>query len=842
MRVVLDEGERRDQVPGEGEEHGHPDVAARQPALVEERGRGGAPRRRAPHPAPAGRRRILGEGPPSTRPQRLRVGDDHPTDHRRSLCAGGPARNTRMLRSGCDPSPSSSADDDAVDDPPPAGGERGLASAAGGGRGAPLAAAGPWRRTPRRRRWTPAVPSRSSHRRPAVVVVGPAGGEHAGRVGRGRGRSSSPRVASTASASGRAAPSTSPATARTRARAPWPNGKSATTIRSIVATASSTCPTWHWASAISTNASSTVVPVSSLPLDHLLGERQRLLSHPRGASPRPHALEANPARQTACRGRPTSPFRPRAWRRPSCRGRQGSGSAVPSDCMIPYRSFVSRNPDSAQLGELARPRPGDPSTAAGWKATSASSATPTCRPTCGRRSRRARASASASSKRRWKYRTSGHQTVGPASTPLAVAEARRTSPWPRPAGPRRRRSRGLEGDPSEVLVGPGVAPLVVDAVVDVHRLAEAGRRASSSEPPNTSAKPRARSTLGEPALHRRGAEQIDCWRPTHAGRSAGPLHLGNRAEPAEGLGPRRPGHPRRGRRPARRSASADAWAKWRRSSSASERTSSSAALHRPVGGVEVEGHGSGAGGGLGGGPVSTAAVAASSSARTAWAVMFGRMPSTVPSSASSSAAVGGVVGDVIDRTAATVGHHRGDAGVALGTHPLGERLVDDLAHDHAAEAPPLALDVEQAVGGEFVEITLVEVLAHRLGEAHTAPRPRSAVPSTAALSMRRPLLTPAAGRCGRRSAPAASPAARCRQVAGGRLASSTRNSGLPPPRSTMVATLRSVDLGGQQLAPEIEQTSAVESSMPSGPSGTCSTSGRSTGGGHTWPPRRGAGP
>ena len=74
-----------------------------------------------------------------------------------------------------------------------------------------------------------------------------------------------------------------------------------------------------------------------------------------------------------------------------------------------------------------------------------------------------------------------------------------------------------------------------------------------------------------------------------------------------------------------------------------------------------------------------------------------------------------VVGDVVDRRA-PLGHHGGDAGVALGPHPLGQRLVGDLAHDGAAEAPPPAVDLEQPVGGELVEVGEVEVLAHRLAE------------------------------------------------------------------------------------------------------------------------------
>ena len=74
-----------------------------------------------------------------------------------------------------------------------------------------------------------------------------------------------------------------------------------------------------------------------------------------------------------------------------------------------------------------------------------------------------------------------------------------------------------------------------------------------------------------------------------------------------------------------------------------------------------------------------------------------------------------VVGDVVDRRAA-LGHHGGDAGVALCPHPLGQRLVGDLAHDRAAEAPPPAVDLQHPVGGQLIEVGETEVLAHRLGE------------------------------------------------------------------------------------------------------------------------------
>ena len=66
-------------------------------------------------------------------------------------------------------------------------------------------------------------------------------------------------------------------------------------------------------------------------------------------------------------------------------------------------------------------------------------------------------------------------------------------------------------------------------------------------------------------------------------------------------------------------------------------------------------------------------------------------------------------------------------------------------------------------------------------------------------------------------------------------ASSTRNSGLPPPRSTSSAIVRSL---GSTPSPRsrIPRTRSLLSVGPSGPSGTCSTSGRSTGGGHAMSP------
>ena len=76
----------------------------------------------------------------------------------------------------------------------------------------------------------------------------------------------------------------------------------------------------------------------------------------------------------------------------------------------------------------------------------------------------------------------------------------------------------------------------------------------------------------------------------------------------------------------------------------------------------------------------------------------------------------GVVGDLVDRCAA-LGHHGGDTGMSLRAHSLGQRLVGDLTDDGAAEAPPVTLDVDQAVGGQLVEVAAPELLTELLGEA-----------------------------------------------------------------------------------------------------------------------------
>ncbi len=114
-------------------------------------------------------------------------------------------------------------------------------------------------------------------------------------------------------------------------------------------------------------------------------------------------------------------------------------------------------------------------------------------------------------------------------------------------------------------------------------------------------------------------------------------------------------------------------------------------------------------------PVRSAAVAASSSAATAWAPMLGLTPSTLPSSASSSAAVAAwwatsSIGD--PRSAITAA----TPACRCAAHSLGQRLIGDFAHDGAAEAPPVAVDVEQPVGGQLVEVAAAELLAELLAE------------------------------------------------------------------------------------------------------------------------------
>ncbi len=57
-------------------------------------------------------------------------------------------------------------------------------------------------------------------------------------------------------------------------------------------------------------------------------------------------------------------------------------------------------------------------------------------------------------------------------------------------------------------------------------------------------------------------------------------------------------------------------------------------------------------------------------------------------------------------------HHRCRPGVALRADELRERLVRDLTHDVAPEAPVAAVELDQPVIGEAFQVVLVEVLLH----------------------------------------------------------------------------------------------------------------------------------
>ena len=136
------------------------------------------------------------------------------------------------------------------------------------------------------------------------------------------------------------------------------------------------------------------------------------------------------------------------------------------------------------------------------------------------------ASASASSNRRWKYEDVGHQPVGPdhavgvterleallglGELHLGVGEV-----------------AGLEGDPGQVLMGPGVAALVVDAVVDVHRLVEqpAGVVERAAEHLGEAARRAARWRGG--ARRRRSRNRSTAAAELAPGRRQVALHLGD---------------------------------------------------------------------------------------------------------------------------------------------------------------------------------------------------------------------------------------------------------------------------------------------------------------------------
>ena len=90
---------------------------------------------------------------------------------------------------------------------------------------------------------------------------------------------------------------------------------------------------------------------------------------------------------------------------------------------------------------------------------------------------------------------------------------------------------------------------------------------------------------------------------------------------------------------------------------------------------------------------------------------------------------------------------------------LRERLVGDLAHDVAVEAPPVAVDVEETVGGELGEIVVVELLLHRLGEVAQGGDGVGRAEHGGVVDDG-PTRRRAARRAARRSAPAATRAAR----------------------------------------------------------------------------------
>ena len=188
-----------------------------------------------------------------------------------------------------------------------------------------------------------------------------------------------------------------------------------------------------------------------------------------------------------------------------------------------------------------------------------------------------------------------------------------------------------------------------------------------------------------------------------------------------------------------------------------------------------------------------------------------------------------VVGDVVD-AGATRRQHRGDAGVALRPHPLGQCLVRHLAHDVAAELPDPPVDLEQA--GRRPARRGRRGRSPGPSPWRTWPERRSSPrwPSTAALSR--------IARCGRsswsrraairarsepgRSAPLPQSAASA--------ASSVRNSGLPPPRSTSGSTISVVGC----VPAERRSTPGTTASSPTQRSERQRTmSGRSTGGGQS---------
>ena len=175
--------------------------------------------------------------------------------------------------------------------------------------------------------------------------------------------------------------------------------------------------------------------------------------------------------------------------------------------------------------------------------------------------------------------------------------------------------------------------------------------------------------------------------------------------------------------------------------------------------------------------------------------------------------------------------------MALRPHPLGERLVGDLADDVAAEPPPAAVELE-ACRRPPARSTSLSENSCRIALANR--RRASWSRRTRARRRCRPWPAVSSGSWSRRAAISARSEPGSSDSVGARwppsAASSTRNSGLPPPRSTSSATSVSLGLAAAAAFEHPADERRCRPSGQSGPSGTCSTSGRSTGGGQAMSP------
>jgi hypothetical protein len=97
--------------------------------------------------------------------------------------------------------------------------------------------------------------------------------------------------------------------------------------------------------------------------------------------------------------------------------------------------------------------------------------------------------------------------------------------------------------------------------------------------------------------------------------------------------------------------------------------------------------------------------------------MLRATPGTGPISADELGSARRVVGDLVERDQRRLRHHRRGTRMALRPNQLGQRLIRDLAHDVAAEPPPiLPSSSSQPVVSQGLDVGIVELLLHLVGE------------------------------------------------------------------------------------------------------------------------------